>query len=166
MYKNVGIHDRIIRVIIALSLFVIIFLESLNSNIELIFFFLSCYLIYTSLTAQCLFYLIIPFSTRKKKKHIKVKECSNDIITVNWSEKKCLNSTMCANDKVLKEIGYHNVFKFFNPKNRPWIKSHRNSSIDEIIRAVENCTSGALTYKINADIKEYTDILERDKVAA
>ena len=166
MYKNVGIHDRIIRVIIALLLFGIIFTESLNSNIELIFFFLSCYLSYTSLTGQCFFYLIIPFSTRKKKKHIKVEECSNDIITVYWSEKKCLNSTMCANDKVLKEIGYHNVFKFFNPKNRPWIKSHRNSSIDEIIRVVENCTSGALTYKINADIKEYTDILERDKVAA
>ncbi|MBL7129755.1 MAG: (4Fe-4S)-binding protein [Ignavibacteria bacterium] len=166
MYKNVGTRDRIFRFIIAFSLLGIIFTQSLNSSIELILFFLSFYLLYTSLTCQCFFYLIIPITTRKKKKSIKVKECSNDIITVYWSEKKCLNSTMCANDKVLKEIGYHNVFKFFNPKNRPWIRSYRNTNTDEIIRAVENCTSGALTYTVNADIKAYIDILERDKVAA
>lgn len=166
MYKNVGTPDRIIRIVIASILLGIIFLKSLNPTIELIFFLLSCYLLYTSLTSQCLFYLVIPITTRKKKKHMKVKECSNDIITVYWSEKKCLNSTMCANDKVLKEIGYHNVFKFFNPKNRPWIKSHGNTNTEEIIRAVENCTSGALTYKVNADIKEYKEILERNSVAA
>jgi len=166
MYKNVGTRDRIIRVVIALSLLGIIFLKSLNFTIELTFFFLSCYLLYTSLTCQCLFYLVIPITTREKKRYTKVKECSNNIITVYWSEKKCLNSTMCVNDKMLKEIGYQNVFKFFNPKNRPWIKSYGNINTDEIIKVVDNCTSGALTYKINADIKEYTDILERNKVAA
>lgn len=166
MYKNVGTPDRIFRVVIAITLLGVIFIESLSSTISTILFFLSCYLLYTSLTGQCLFYLVIPFTTKKKKRLIKIKECSNDLITVYWSEKKCLNSTMCVNDKILKEIGYHDVFKFFNPKNRPWIKSYGNSDINSIIRAVENCTSGALTYKVNADIKEYKEMLKRKKVAA
>ena len=161
MYKNVGDFDRLFRITIALSLLGLIFFRSLSFESELTFMILSFYLLYTSLSGQCIVYLIFLFSTKKKESRVIIKECSNNIITVYWSEKKCLNYTMCVNEIKLKKTKYQKIFEFFHPKNKPWIKSYGNKSTGEIINAIENCTSGALNYEINTDSEKYKEMLKR-----
>ena len=155
MYKNVGASDRMLRVIIALSLFGYTLVEPPSLFFEAAFQFFACYLLYTSFMGQCVFYLMFLISTRRKNRRVKVKECSNDDITVFWNEKKCLNSTMCINKSLLETTKYQKIFEFFHPKNRPWIKSFGNFNTYEIIDAIGNCTSGALTYKLKADAKQF-----------
>ncbi len=155
MYKNVGTFDRILRVLIAISLFGYTLMEPPSLFFEAAFQFFACYLVYTSFMGQCVFYLVFLISTRKKSSRVKVKECSNDDITVFWNENKCLNSTMCINKRLLETTKYEKIFEFFHPKNRPWIKTYGNFNTYEIIDAIENCTSGALTYKLKADVNKY-----------
>ena len=154
MYKNVGDFDRLFRITIALSLLGLIFFRSLSFESELTFMILSFYLLYTSLSGQCIVYLIFLLSTKKKESYVIIKECSNNIITVYWSEKKCFNSSMCVNEIKLKKTKYQKIFEFFHPKNKPWIKSYGKNNTDEIISAIENCSSGALFYEVNKDIKK------------
>ncbi|MEO8232479.1 MAG: (4Fe-4S)-binding protein [Ignavibacteriota bacterium] len=71
------------------------------------------------------------------------KEYTNDEITVIWKSDICIHSGNCVR-------GLSNVF---NPKDRPWIKMY-SASTDEIIKTVNNCPSGALTYKRNNDMLE------------
>lgn len=60
---------------------------------------------------------------------------SNDEITVYFDNDTCMHSGNCVNG--LKSV--------FNPKARPWINMQGASS-EEIIKAVKNCPSGALSY--------------------
>lgn len=74
------------------------------------------------------------------KKNVK-KEYSNGEITIVWESAKCIHSTRCWNEKVgLKSV--------FNPQERPWIKPEGASS-DDIMRHIQNCPSGALSYYRN-----------------
>lgn len=155
MYKNVGQSDRMLRMITALTLFGYTLVEPPSLFFEAAFQFFACYLLYTSFMGQCVFYLVFLISTKKKNKRVKVKECSNNDIRVYWDEKKCTNSSMCVNQSLLEATKYHQVFEFFSPKNRPWIKTFSNLSTYEITSAVENCTSGALSYKLEVDANEY-----------
>ena len=155
MYKNVGQSDRMLRMIIALSLFGYTLVEPPSLFFEAAFQFFACYLLYTSFMGQCVFYLVFLISTRKNSSRVKVKECSNDDLTVFWNEKKCMNSTMCVNKSLLEATKYQKVFEFFHPQNRPWIKTFGNLNTYEIIDAIENCTSGALSYRLKADANEY-----------
>ncbi len=66
-------------------------------------------------------------------KHIK-KEYSNGEITVVWQSEKCIHSGNCV----------RSLASVFQPKEHPWIKVD-NATTSEIIAAVGNCPSGALS---------------------
>jgi uncharacterized Fe-S cluster protein YjdI len=63
---------------------------------------------------------------------------SNDEITIVWKPSKCIHSTRCWKG----EAGLSQVF---DPRSKPWIKPYA-ASTDEIIKRVDNCPSGALSY--------------------
>jgi uncharacterized Fe-S cluster protein YjdI len=64
------------------------------------------------------------------------KTYSNDDITVIWKPDVCIHSTKC----------WKASLAVFNPKRRPWIDMNGGST-EEIIKIVDNCPSGALSYK-------------------
>lgn len=68
----------------------------------------------------------------------KIKEYSNDDVTVIWQPSACIHSENCW--KGLPEV--------FDPNSRPWIKIDAASS-DRIINQVKKCPSGALSYRQN-----------------
>ncbi len=65
-----------------------------------------------------------------------MKEYSNGEITVFWEPNKCIHSKNCVR-------GLPSVF---NHDSRPWINMKESSS-EEIIRVIDKCPSGALSYK-------------------
>lgn len=66
------------------------------------------------------------------------KEYSNGEVTVVWQPALCIHSAKCV-------IGMPTVFK---PKEKPWIQMGDEAS-EEIMRAVNRCPSGAITYYEN-----------------
>ena len=74
-----------------------------------------------------------------------VKEYTNEEITVVWKPNLCAHSTNC----------WKNLVSVFDPRRKPWVDMHAASS-DEIIKAVDNCPSHALSYRENkgVDMKE------------
>ena len=71
------------------------------------------------------------------------KSYSNKEITVIWKPDLCIHSTKCW--KASLEI--------FNPKRRPWIDMSSGTT-EEIIKIVDNCPSGALSYERNNQMSE------------
>ncbi len=68
------------------------------------------------------------------------KTYSNGEVTIIWNPSKCTHSAKCF--KGLSEV--------FDPRKRPWI-TPKNSTTDKIIAQIQNCPSGALRYRMNAD---------------
>ncbi len=68
------------------------------------------------------------------------KEYSNGEITVVWKPGLCFHSKECVKGSP----------QVFNPNEKPWIKVGESTS-EAIIRTVEKCPSGALTYYRNSD---------------
>jgi uncharacterized Fe-S cluster protein YjdI len=66
------------------------------------------------------------------------KKYSNNEITVFWQPEKCIHSGNCAR-------GLHHVF---DPRRKPWVIME-NGSTEDIIRTVQNCPSGALSFAYN-----------------
>jgi uncharacterized Fe-S cluster protein YjdI len=66
-----------------------------------------------------------------------MKEYSNDEITIYWDPKKCIHSRECV--KCLPGV--------FDPHKTPWINLEGASS-EEIMKAIDKCPSGALSYKV------------------
>jgi len=66
------------------------------------------------------------------------KKYSNDDITIFWQPEKCIHSGNCAR-------GLHPVF---DPGRRPWIVME-NGTTEDIVRTVQNCPSGALSFTYN-----------------
>lgn len=64
------------------------------------------------------------------------KEYSNGEVTVVWQSGKCAHAGKCVK----------NLASVFRPKEQPWIQLE-NASSEEIIRAVGQCPSGALSIK-------------------
>lgn len=60
-------------------------------------------------------------------------------ITILWKPKVCIHAGVCV--KMLPKV--------YNPKDRPWIKAE-NATADELKNQIENCPSGALSYKLNS----------------
>jgi uncharacterized Fe-S cluster protein YjdI len=71
------------------------------------------------------------------------KSYTNNEIKVLWNADLCIHSANCVN-------GLNAVF---NPKQKPWINMQA-ASTEKIINAVNNCPSGALTYKWKDEMEE------------
>ncbi|NYT01477.1 MAG: hypothetical protein GKC10_01795 [Methanosarcinales archaeon] len=65
-----------------------------------------------------------------------MKAYTNGEIVVYWEPDKCVHSANCV--KGLPAV--------FNHKQRPWINMQGADS-EEIMKAIDNCPSGALSYK-------------------
>lgn len=72
---------------------------------------------------------------------ISMKKYTNGEVTVTWDEKKCIHSGNCV----------RSLSSVFNPKARPWVNMEGGSS-EEIMKAVDNCPSKALTYTKNITV--------------
>jgi uncharacterized Fe-S cluster protein YjdI len=72
-----------------------------------------------------------------------MKEYSNGEIIIYWEPKKCIHSQNCV----------HGLPQVFDHKARPWINLEK-ATTDDIIRVVESCPSGALTYKRAGEAQE------------
>ncbi|MBU2018760.1 MAG: (4Fe-4S)-binding protein [Bacteroidetes bacterium] len=68
------------------------------------------------------------------------KEYSNGEVTVVWNASKCKHAGLCVRTNPA-------VFK---PKEKPWIDPTA-SSTEQIVSAVDQCPSGALTYYKNKE---------------
>ncbi|WP_312767849.1 (4Fe-4S)-binding protein [Epilithonimonas sp.] len=60
-------------------------------------------------------------------------------ITIIWKPKVCIHAAVCV--KMLPKV--------YNPKDRPWIKPE-NATAEELKNQINNCPSGALSYKLNS----------------
>ena len=68
------------------------------------------------------------------------REYTNGEVTVIWEADICYHSGNCV--RSLPQV--------FDPKKRPWIDINAASS-EEIVKAVQNCPSGALRFRWNDD---------------
>lgn len=66
------------------------------------------------------------------------KEYTNGELTVVWQPGKCVHSGICA----------RGLIAVFDPRRRPWIEM-RAGTTERIAAQVEQCPSGALTYRRN-----------------
>ncbi len=66
------------------------------------------------------------------------KEYSNGELTIVWDPEKCIHSGICV--KTLPEV--------YKPKEKPWIKQE-NATTEQLVRQIDNCPSGALSYYFN-----------------
>jgi len=71
------------------------------------------------------------------------KKYTNGEVTVFWKPDICIHSAKCF--KALPEV--------FDPRRRPWIIAE-NSTTDKIIETVNNCPSGAISWKYNVDLEK------------
>ena len=75
-----------------------------------------------------------------------VKEYSNGEVTVIWKPESCIHSTICWK----KATGLPDVFQ---PGTKPWIKIEGGTT-EEIIKQVDKCPSGALSYRLKDEQNE------------
>lgn len=68
----------------------------------------------------------------------KIHEYSNGELTIIWQPELCCHSGICVQT-------LPNVYK---PAERPWIKIE-NATTKELIAQVNDCPSGALSYRMN-----------------
>jgi len=69
-----------------------------------------------------------------------IKEYSNDEITVVWKPNVCVHSTKC----------WRSLPGVFDPRKKPWVNM-QGAGTEEIIKTVNNCPSGALSYRANSE---------------
>ena len=68
------------------------------------------------------------------------KEYSNGELTIVWRLDKCIHSGVCV--KTLPDV--------YKPKEKPWI-NQENAKTEQLVRQIDNCPSGALSYYFNSD---------------
>jgi uncharacterized Fe-S cluster protein YjdI len=81
------------------------------------------------------------------------KEYTNGEITVVWKPNVCIHSAICR--KGLPDV--------FDPQARPWIKVSE-ASTEEIIKQVDKCPSGAITWYRNDETADKKEIEHVTKV--
>lgn len=69
-----------------------------------------------------------------------IREYTNGEITVVWKPTACIHSTRC----------WKGLFTVFNPKARPWVNM-AGASTQAIMAQVDNCPSGALSWRKNEE---------------
>ncbi len=79
----------------------------------------------------------------------KIKEYSNDEVTVVWEAEKCIHSAICVK-------GLPNVF---DPEAKPWIAIDA-ASTDALVNQIKQCPSGALSFYMNGDDDQSSESLE------
>ncbi|MCK9156391.1 MAG: (4Fe-4S)-binding protein [Paludibacteraceae bacterium] len=65
-----------------------------------------------------------------------IKHYENDEIIVTWNPNKCEHAAFC----------FKGSNKVFNPNRKPWIDLSQ-ATTEEIIKIIDQCPSGALSYK-------------------
>jgi uncharacterized Fe-S cluster protein YjdI len=71
------------------------------------------------------------------------KEYSNGEVTIIWQPDLCIHCGNCA--KGLPAV--------FHPRTQPWITANE-ATTSEIINQINQCPSGALSFKMNAETGE------------
>lgn len=66
-----------------------------------------------------------------------VKTYASDDLIIHWNPDLCMHDSNC----------YTNLLSVFNPDKRPWVNMN-GASLDEIIRTINHCPSGALRYSL------------------
>ncbi|WAC03655.1 (4Fe-4S)-binding protein [Lacinutrix neustonica] len=79
----------------------------------------------------------------------KTKDYSNGEVTVIWKPEACIHSGICV--KGLGEV--------FKPKEKPWIKMDA-ATTEAIIKQVNACPSGALSYNRDGEADQATAVLD------
>ena len=67
-----------------------------------------------------------------------IKEYKTKDLTIIWQPEKCTHAGICV----------RTFPKVFNLQTRPWFQPD-NAPTEELIATIEDCPSGALTYKLN-----------------
>ena len=80
---------------------------------------------------------------------VETKKYSNEDVTIVWESKKCIHSAICVK-------GLPKVFK---PKDKPWITIEA-ATTDELVKQVKQCPSGALSYYMNDEEDNTSEVLE------
>jgi uncharacterized Fe-S cluster protein YjdI len=68
----------------------------------------------------------------------KVKEYSNGELTIVWKPGLCQHAAFCGSE----------LPSVFKPRERPWI-DFEGAATERIIKQVERCPSGALSYRLD-----------------
>ena len=69
-------------------------------------------------------------------------EYTNGELTIIWQPELCQHAGICV--KTLPGV--------YKPKERPWIQIE-NATTAELIAQINQCPSGALTYRMNKEVK-------------
>ena len=79
----------------------------------------------------------------------KIKEYTNNEVTVVWEAEKCIHSAMCVK----------NLPNVFLPNDKPWIKIDAASTKD-LVSTIKKCPSGALSFYMNNEDNKTSESLE------
>ena len=83
----------------------------------------------------------------------KIKEYESTDLTVVWEAEKCIHSEKC----------FKGLSSVFNPNERPWVNVE--GATDEVIRKqIDQCPSGALSYKLKGSASGATEISDEQIV--
>ena len=78
-----------------------------------------------------------------------IKKYTNGDLTILWEPKKCIHAAICVGS----------LPKVYNPDIKPWIKAE-NASIEELKNQINKCPSAALSYQMNNEENDKTEIME------
>ncbi|MDI1356298.1 MAG: (4Fe-4S)-binding protein [bacterium] len=81
---------------------------------------------------------------------------SNDDITILWKPSLCIHSAKCWK-------GATGLLEVFNPQLKPWINP-TGASTDKIIAQVNQCPSGALSYRHNKSVELQAPVISETVV--
>jgi uncharacterized Fe-S cluster protein YjdI len=79
----------------------------------------------------------------------KIKEYTNNEVTVVWEAEKCIHSAICVK----------NLPNVFLPNEKPWIKIDA-ASTEDLVSTIKKCPSGALSFYMNNEDEKTSESLE------
>jgi uncharacterized Fe-S cluster protein YjdI len=79
----------------------------------------------------------------------KIKEYTNNEVTVVWEAEKCIHSAICVK----------NLPNVFLPNEKSWIKIDA-ASTEDLVSTIKKCPSGALSFYMNNEDEKTSESLE------